>query len=185
MEAERLRFEREQQRKKLEPFMGLRLHLGCGPNKQAGFFGVDSRRLPGVDLVHDLEVFPWPLPDSVTRLVVMSHFWEHIHPKLTLRFMAELHRVCQHGAEIAIAAPYGNGFRFTQDPTHCNPSNEATFLYWDLRHPLWEVYQPPVFHLTYYEIIPAGHDRDFNARLICCKPEDGKTCTCALPVAQP
>lgn len=159
----------------------IRLDLGCGPNKQPGCFGVDARALPGVDLVWDLEEFPWPLPDNCARAVFMSHFWEHISPKKTLPFMAELHRVCEPNAQVLIAAPYATEFRFVQDPTHINPTNEATFLYWDRADPsgLWEVYQPPVFHVDAFDILPAGRGRDFNAFLTCCKSEAEPCPRCA------
>lgn len=155
----------------------LRLDLGCGANKQKGALGIDARALPGVDIVHDLETFPWPLPDNCARVAFMSHFWEHVKPWLTLKFMAELHRVMQHEGQVLIAAPYGTEFRFVQDPTHCNPTNEATFCYWDKAHAsgLWHVYKPPVFHLDAFDILPAGTSRDFNAFLRCCKVEQGAT----------
>jgi hypothetical protein len=156
-------------RKLIEKHKSIRLDLGCGENPQEGFLGVDKVKYPKVDIVHDLEKFPWPFLDNCARAVVMSHFWEHIKPWLTLDFMKELHRVCQNGAQVMIASPYGTEFRFVQDPTHCNPSNEATFLYWDNRHQLWNVYKPPVFHLDYFEVIPIGGGRDFNAILKVCK----------------
>ena len=37
----------------------LRLDLGCGPHPKEGFTGVDSRKFPGVDIVHNL-LKPWP-----------------------------------------------------------------------------------------------------------------------------
>lgn len=154
-----------------------RLDLGCGRSKTEGFFGVDQFDLPGVDLVHNLEEFPWPLPDNYARAVVISHFWEHVKPWLTLRFMAELHRVCQDEAHVMIAGPYGVEFRFVQDPTHCNPTNEATFQYWDNSHPLWHVYRPPVFHVEHWELMPVGGmGRDFNAVLRVCKQAKGDQC---------
>jgi hypothetical protein len=154
----------------------VRLDLGCGRRKQPGFIGVDKVRRPDTDIVHDLEVFPWPIPSNCATTVVLSHAWEHLKPWLTLDFMAEMHRICRDGAQEMISAPYGLGARYVQDPTHCNPSNEATWGYWDNRHPLWEIYQPPVFHIEYYEIIPVGGDRDFNCILRCCKPAAGATC---------
>lgn len=151
-------------------YTGIKLDLGCGPSKQPDFLGIDTRPLPGVDILHDLEQFPWPLPDACARVVLLSHFWEHLKPWLTLRFMAELHRVCEDGAVVLINGPYANEFRFVQDPTHCNPSNEATFCYWDNQNPLWHVYKPPVFHLEQFELIPVGGmGRDFNAVLRTCK----------------
>jgi hypothetical protein len=162
----------------------LRLDLGCGPNKQPGTFGIDTRSLAGVDLVWDLEEMPWPLPDDLARVVFMTHFWEHISPKKTLPFMAELHRVCQHDAQVLISAPYGTEFRFVQDPTHCNPTNEATFAYWDNLHEsgLWHVYQPKVLHLESFEIFPAGRSRDFSAILRVCKAgHNGQSCQHSIP----
>ncbi len=164
----------------------LRVDLGCGANKQTGCFGVDARELPGVDLVWDLQSFPWPMPDRCARVVFMSHFWEHVNPQLTIQFMAEVHRICEPGAQVLIASPYAAEFRFVQDPTHCNPSNEATFCYWDKLHEsgLWHVYQPPCFHLDSYDIIPVGGSRDFNAILTCCKDPDVPCERCAA-AAQP
>lgn len=171
---------RQQIAKKIAAHKSLRIDLGCGANKQAGCFGIDARDLPGVDLVHDLEAFPWPLPDSCARVVFMSHFWEHVSPKKTMAFMAEVHRICEPGAQVLIAAPYGAEFRFVQDPTHCNPSNEATFLYWDKTDAsgLWHVYQPPCFHVDAFDIIPVGGSRDFNAFLTCCKPSEAPCVKC-------
>lgn len=153
--------------KLLKQKQGVRLDLGCGYAKNdGGFIGIDKRSTPAVDIVHDLETFPWPLPDDCATDVVLSHFWEHIKPWLTLDFMAELHRVCRGGAKVYISAPYALGPRFIQDPTHCNPSNFETWCYWDNRHPLYGVYQPPgVFHLLSYDVVPAGADKDFNAVL--------------------
>ncbi len=56
------------------------LDIGCGPNKQAGFIGMDIRPLDGVDIVHDIEKFPYPLPDECCTLVMASHLMEHINP---------------------------------------------------------------------------------------------------------
>ena len=143
----------------------VRFDLGCGNNKQQGFIGIDTRKLRSVDIVCNLEDFPWPIPSNCARAIIMSHFWEHISPKNTIGFMDQLHRICKNKAQIFISGPYGTEFRFIQDPTHCNPSNEATFLYWDPRHELYKVYEPKPFHLISFELFPVGHSRDFNAIL--------------------
>lgn len=150
----------------------IRLDVGCGSRKQAGFVGMDKRDIPGVDLVHDLEHTPWPLPQNCCSVVVLSHVWEHITPSRTLDVMAEIHRVCQPNAVVMMAGPYGMGFRYQQDPTHCNPSNQATFTYWDPLHPsgLWGVYRPPPMHVEQFVIVPAPPgDRDFEVSLRVCK----------------
>lgn len=163
--------------KLLQRKAGVRLDLGCGHGKHPGFVGMDRRPDSDADIVHDLEVTPWPLPSDCATTAILSHVWEHISPKVTLAVMDELWRVLRHEASVLIAAPYGMGYRYMQDPTHCNPSVEATWLYWEPAHLLYQVYRPTArFHLVSYEIVPVGGDRDFNAVLQVCKPRGKGTC---------
>lgn len=62
---------------------GIRLDIGCGDNKQQGFVGMDIRPGKQVDIVHDVEKFPWPLPDECTIIAMASHLLEHIEPHNT------------------------------------------------------------------------------------------------------
>ena len=57
---------------------GIKLDIGCGGNKQPGFVGLDVRKLPGVDIVQDIEKFPWPLPNESVSFAMASHVLEHI-----------------------------------------------------------------------------------------------------------
>jgi SAM-dependent methyltransferase len=59
---------------------GIKLDLGGGGAPQPGFVNIDVRNLPTVDIVHNLELFPWPLPDESCSLVMASHLLEHINP---------------------------------------------------------------------------------------------------------
>jgi hypothetical protein len=59
---------------------GIRLDIGCGANKVKGFVGMDYRPLEGVDIVHDVMLFPWPLPDESVQTAIASHMLEHISP---------------------------------------------------------------------------------------------------------
>ena len=56
----------------------LSLDVGCGAYKRQGSVGMDIRPLPGVDVVHDITHFPWPIPDGVCGVVTASHVLEHI-----------------------------------------------------------------------------------------------------------
>src|SRR3990167_7014665 len=59
----------------------VRIDLGSGENKQPGCIGVDFRKLPGVDIIWDLNLFPWkPIPDGIADVVYSSHLLEHISP---------------------------------------------------------------------------------------------------------
>lgn len=157
----------------------LSLDVGCGSRKQPGFVGLDARPGDGVDIVHDIEDTPWPLPDDCVGLLVMHHVFEHVTPKRTLAVMAEVHRVCRHDAQVAVAGPYGVGYRWQQDPTHARPIVEATFHYFDPLKPggLYQVYRPPVLHVESFAIVPAPpNDRDCEVLMRVCKPRKGKSC---------
>lgn len=73
----------------------LQLDIACGRKKREGFTGIDIAPLPGVDIVHDLEVFPWPIDDECVELVNVSHYIEHT--KDLMQFMNELYRIMKAG----------------------------------------------------------------------------------------
>jgi len=131
----------------LEKGGGVRLELGCGERKQRGFIGLDNRRLPGVDILHDLEVFPWPLPDESCAVVIASHVIEHIKPWLMIKFMDEVWRIMKDDGTFAMSHPYGVNDLYLGDPTHCNPCIQSTWQYFDPRYPLYLVYRPKPWRL--------------------------------------
>lgn len=126
----------------------IKLDIGCGMNKQEGFIGMDCRELPGVDIVHDLEEFPWPVEDNCVMVAVASHVVEHIKPWFSIPFMDEVWRVLAPGAVFAVATPYPGSRGFWQDPTHCNGWNEATWQYFDPRYPLYFIYKPKPWRIN-------------------------------------
>ena len=134
-------------KKKSEFNIPLRLDLACGSNKQPGFTGVDVRDLDGVDIVHDLEKFPWPFADESANLVIASHFIEHLKPWLSITFMDEVWRILTFGGTFCASTPYGGSRTFWQDPTHCNGWIESTFQYFDPRYPLYNIYKPKPWHI--------------------------------------
>jgi SAM-dependent methyltransferase len=127
---------------------GILLDIGCGSNKRKGFVGMDKRAVEGVDIVHDLEVFPYPLEDESCLTIVGSHIVEHIKPWLMIEFMDELWRLLKPDGQLALSMPYGVSFGFVQDPTHCNPCNEATWQYFDPDKPLYGIYRPKPWRIT-------------------------------------
>lgn len=128
--------------KAVKKLTGFRLDVGCGENKQPGFVGMDKRECKGVDIVHDIEQFPWPIDNEAVLDIFCSHIIEHVKPWLMLDLMNEMWRVMKPGGQLVISMPYGVSFGFVQDPTHCNACNEATWQYYDPRYPLWHIYKP-------------------------------------------
>ena len=97
------------------------IDLGCGQNKKEGFIGVDKYPAPGVDIVHDLEVFPWPFEDNSVDEAHSSHHLEHIDGDKRLPFFQELYRVMKPGATALFITPSADSNRAIQDPTHKFP----------------------------------------------------------------
>ena len=42
----------------------MKLNLGCGRDIREGYVNLDKAGLDGVDVVHDLNVFPYPFEDN-------------------------------------------------------------------------------------------------------------------------
>lgn len=125
-----------------QPKRGIKLDLGCGGHKQEGFLGMDMRKTPCVDIVHNIQEFPFPLPDECCSVILASHIIEHINPanQTVLKLFNELWRIMEVGGQLWISLPYGMSHGYIQDPTHCNPCNESTWQYFDPDFPLFDVY---------------------------------------------
>jgi predicted SAM-dependent methyltransferase len=136
---------------------GFLVDLGCGEGKQPNFIGIDRREVEGVDIVHDLEDFPWPLPDESCHTLIAKHLYEHIKPWHSLDFMNEAWRILKIDGQFAMAMPYGLSFGYQQDPTHCNPANQATWQYFDPDYPLFQIYRPKPWRIEQNLYQPNGN----------------------------
>ena len=90
--------------------------LGCGPRKTPGSLGVDYHSYPGVDLVANLDIMPWPLESSRFEHIICRHIIEHVSDCVT--FMSEVHRIGKHGAVVRVVTPHFSSANSWQDPTH-------------------------------------------------------------------
>jgi ubiquinone/menaquinone biosynthesis C-methylase UbiE len=94
----------------------MKLDIGCGKNKKMGFIGLDKVKLPGVDIVCDLDKEKIPLQDNSIEEVFSMHFMEHTADLLFV--MEEVWRICKNEAKITIAVPYFTSVGAFRDPTH-------------------------------------------------------------------
>ena len=104
-----------------------RLDIGCGTNKREGFIGIDIAG--NADIIHDLDIYPWPIEDNSIDEINCSHYLEH--SKEIMKFMDECYRIMKPGAQMIIVSPYYSSVRAFQDPTHINAISEMTFLYYN------------------------------------------------------
>ncbi len=142
---------------------GIMLDLMCGTNKHGNeYTGMDKRGLPGVDIIHDCEIFPWPLEDEACLMILSSHAVEHIDPSKIVEFFDECWRVLKEGAGMIVVTPYAGSHRWFMDFTHKGHFNEVTFQYLDPRYPLYGVYAPKPWSIEEMAFSPVG---DINCRL--------------------
>lgn len=107
-----------------------RLHLGCGGDVRTGWINLDSRPLPGVDVVADLDACrrkKLPFPDNSVDEFMGNHILEHVADALAL--MQELHRIAKPGAKLVFRVPYGSSDDADQDPTHVRRYFMRSFYY--------------------------------------------------------
>jgi len=116
---------------------GIRLDIGCGLFKQKGFLGMDMMRHKCVDIVHNIQKFPWPVPSNICIQILMSHLWEHIEPKYRFQVMDELWRICRWDGQLLLSAPYATSPLAFGHPAHYMCPNEMTFQFFDPDYPLW------------------------------------------------
>jgi SAM-dependent methyltransferase len=92
------------------------LHIGPGTKALPGATTIDILPLAGVEVVHDLDVFPWPFEESSFDVIFAHSVFEHLDNQIAV--MKEMSRILKGGGRIVIAVPH---FRCTDaftDATH-------------------------------------------------------------------
>jgi len=117
------------------------LDLGCGLNKHKSdnpedeVIGLDYAKLPGVDIVQDLED-GIPLPDNSVDMIVSNFAIGHV--KNFFKLMDEMWRVGKSGSKVNLKVPFYTSERQWNNPTQVQFFSPRTF----------EIYQPK--HLRHY-----------------------------------
>ncbi len=133
-----------------------KIDLACGASKKEGYFGIDVAAIEGVDLVHDLTIYPWPLEDNSVELLNCTHYIEHIpHQEWgallkesnsfeefkekalydtrdgVIKFIDEIYRIMKKKGKVTISAPYVSSMRSYGDPTHTRYMHDMSFYYFN------------------------------------------------------
>ena len=104
-----------------------KLNLGCGEDIRKGYVNMDFVKKPGVDVIHDINKYPWPFKDNTFNIVYASHVLEHVDD--LVKTMEELKRVCKDKARIIIRVPHFSCGVSYRDPTHKRLFSYFTFDY--------------------------------------------------------
>jgi hypothetical protein len=136
------------------------LHIGCGPSTKLGDVGIDVLPGPAVDVVHDLNVFPWPLADDAYDRILAIDVVEHLAN--VVRTMEEIHRVARPGARVRIQVPTLTSRSFYTDPTHVRGFGYRSFDYFVPGKPYRHYGYTPVA----FELVEAKFVRLSSGRLL-------------------
>lgn len=94
------------------------LNVGCGNRIVEGAVNHDRvKHRPEVDVVHDLNVLPWPFADNSFDQIVALAVLEHLDIDLVAS-LNECHRILRPGGQLVIKLPLQNGSNAYDDPTH-------------------------------------------------------------------
>lgn len=117
------------------------LDIGCGNNKYPNSIGMDKRYINGVDIVHDIEIVPWPIIDKFDK-IIMSHVIEHLKPWIVIDIMNEVWEHLKDGGILEITMPIAGSTAFYSDPTHTKAWNIHTVEYFNISSNFRNIYSP-------------------------------------------
>ena len=108
----------------------MKLNLGCGTNIKEGWTNLDMVNHKGVDVIHDMNNFPYPFEDDTFDEVLLSHILEHLeNPQKTIE---ELYRITKHEGSIKIVVPHFSSWSVWGDPTHKRGYNSGALSHMDV-----------------------------------------------------
>jgi len=126
----------------------LKIHLGCGEKKKAGYSNVDLFGEP--DVRCDLNVFPWPWADNSVDEIFCEHWLEHVDNYE--KTMLEVYRILKpngifHAKVPHFRAPMTIWHLHKQSFSVCTPQRLAwSFPYlWDGR----QLFKEATVHLNF------------------------------------
>lgn len=92
------------------------LNLGCGRKHMADAVNLDVTPDTEPDIVHDLNIRPWPFPDNHFQEIIALDVVEHLDD--VIGTMEEIHRISKPGATVHITVPHFSCANAFTDPTH-------------------------------------------------------------------
>lgn len=105
----------------------MKLNLWCWKKIKEGYINCDMLKLEWVDVVHNLDQYPYPFEEGVIEEIFADQVVEHLTD--LIKFMEEVHRMLKLWWTIEIRVPYYTSPWSFSDPTHKQFFTYHTFNY--------------------------------------------------------
>jgi len=111
----------------------MKLNLGAGNLTMQGYINHDVAPLDNIDVVHDLNIYPWPWQTGSIHEIQAQRLLEHLDD--FMRAMEEIYRILAPKGVCYASVPYWNSWCVSADPTHKRGFHEVTFQFFDPTSP--------------------------------------------------
>jgi len=141
----------------------MKLNLGSGNRREAGYVNVDVNPAHKPDRVWDLSKFPYPWPDNSVDEVKMRYVLEHLDD--IIKTMDEIWRILKFGGRVYIEVPYVTHFQAIGHPQHKHYFHWGTFGWLDVRtrgKPMQEVYTNRYYRVLRNRLVFEGASKMYE-----------------------
>lgn len=109
-----------------------KLNIGCARKIMQEYVNLDIEKFPGVDVVHDLNKYPYPFKANQFREINADNVLEHLDS--IVKPLEELWRITKNNGIINIWVPIFPSVWAFADPTHKQIFTYFTFNYFNKGH---------------------------------------------------
>lgn len=92
------------------------LDIGCSRNKIPGAIGIDIDPSCDADILHDLNVYPYPIESNSVDQIFAKHIIEHLNDPRS--FLKELYRILKPGGTAFVETPHFSCRVAYSEPEH-------------------------------------------------------------------
>ena len=110
------------------------LDIGCGKEKVPGAIGVDFNTSFSADVIHDLNLFPYPFKDEEFDKIHISNTLFLLENPI--KVMEEIFRICKPNGLVVVIQPYFRSSWSYVDPMVKNFATVYSFTFYDPDNPI-------------------------------------------------
>ena len=109
------------------------LNIGCGKTRIPDSIGVDRVLIENfVDVVHDLDIIPYPFGNNYADEIHFYHVLEHLQEPI--KKLEELHRILKQNGVLYMRVPHFSSMGAFSDLTHRRPFGYTSFDCFEEKH---------------------------------------------------